>query len=270
LPDCQADAAQMLVLGEAALDGYSAELAYAVSVAGLAKGGANAEFLFLRARSLPPPASIRREGCITASLELARRERNNGLTGRILDHLGGKKENERRGWRPESEIGDDPGIASRAVSPELLGKILEEEQTLEQFPGYNIGQEPKYAEDLGYSHCDCPKCRARRGKPKEDGFEYIDDDEDDFDDDDNFDEERGFVGPGSPSIPDFLKGIGKLMDLSDAAIKELRKAYAGGENPKAALDRILGERLSQPESPASSKKNNKFVKAPPPEQGSLF
>src|SRR5208337_1381304 len=120
--------------------GFSAEVGYAVSTAGLVKGGANAEFLFLRARSLPLQASFRREGCITAALELARRERNTALAGRILDHLNGNKENDRKRWRLGSGMGDDPGIASRPVSPELLGKILEEEQTLEQFPGYNIGQ----------------------------------------------------------------------------------------------------------------------------------
>ena len=269
-PDCPPDAAQMLVVGEAALDGCSAELGYAVSAAGLAKGGANAEFLFLRARSLPLRASFRREGCITASLELARRERNTGLAGRILDHLNGKKENERKRWRRGSGMGDDPGIASRTASSELLGKILEEEQALKQFPGYNSGKDPKYAEDLGYSLCDCPKCRAKRGEANKGGYEYVDDDEDDFDDGDEFDEDGDFVGPAPFRIPDFLKGLGKLVGLSDAAIKELKKACASGENPKTALDRILGERLPPPESPASSKKNEKFAKAVPPEQGSLF
>ena len=268
LPNCPLHAAQMLMMGEAALDGYSTELAYTVSAAGLANSTASAEFLFLRARSLPPLASIRREGCLTASLELARRERNTGLAGRILDHLNGKKENQRKRWRLGSGMGDDPEIASRPVSPELLGKILEEEQALKQYPGYKPGDDPKYAEELGYSSCDCPKCRAKRGEPVEDG-EFFDEEEDDEDD---FDEEGGFVGPGASSIPDFLKGIGKLMGLSDAKIKELKKAYASGEDPKTALDRILGETFSEPGSPESSRynKKEKAARVPPPEQGSLF
>jgi tetratricopeptide (TPR) repeat protein len=266
LPNCPLDATQMLMMGEVALDGHSTELAYAVSSAGLANGTANAEFLFLRARSLPLFASVRREGCLTASLELARRERNTGLAGRILDHLNGKKDNERKRWRLGSGVGDDPEIASRPVSPELLEKILEEEQALKQYPGYKPGDDPKYGEELGYSSCDCPKCRTKRGEALEDG-EFFDEEEGD---DDEFDAEGGFVGPETSPIPDFLKGIGKLMGLSDAAIKQLKKAYAKGENPKTALDRILGERLLQPQSPASPKKNDKFVKAVPPEQGSLF
>jgi hypothetical protein len=265
LPDCPADATQMLVLGETALDSYSAELGYAVSAAGLAKGGANAEFLFLRARSLPQRASLQREGCLTASLELARRERNTGLAGRILDCLSRKQRDGRGGGISNMDV--DPKIASRPISPELLGKILEEEQTLERFPGYKPNLEPKYAEDLKHTLCDCLKCRARRGEPVDDD-EF--DDEDEFDGE--FDDEDDFVGPGTSPIPDFLKGIGKLMGLPDAALKELKKAFARGENPKIALDRILGERRSQPEFQASSKskKNDKTTKASPPEQGSLF
>ena len=266
LPNCPADAAQMLVLGEAALDSYSAELGYAVSAAGLAKGGANAEFLFLRARSLPQWASLQAEGCLTASLDLARRERNTGLAGRILDCLSRKQRDGRGGAISNMDV--DPKIASRPISPELLGKILEEEQTLERFPGYKPNLEPKYAEDLGYTLCDCPKCRAKRGEPvkDDDGF----DDKDEFDGE--FDDEDDFVGPGTSPIPDFLKGIAKLMGLPDAALKELKKAFARGENPKIALDRILGERRSQPEFSASSKskKNDKATNASPPEQGSLF
>ncbi len=267
MPDCQADAAQMLALGEAALDGDSTELAYTVSVAGLANGGANAEFLFLRARSLPSSASFRREGCLTASLELARRERNTGLAGRILDHLNGENASHGKRWRPGSNFGDDPAIASRAVSPELLGKILEEELALKKFPGYGFQEAPKYAEELGYSPCDCPKCRARRGETGKDGYEFVDDGyEEDFDEEDDL----GGLG-GFPS-PDFFKGIGKLMGFSDAKIEELKKACARGENPKTALDRILGKGFSGPKAPESSKnrKNDKSAKAMPPSQGSLF
>jgi hypothetical protein len=266
LPDCPVDASQMLALGAAALDNFSAEPAYAASAAGLAKGSANAEFLLLRARSLPPWASVRREGCLRASLELARRERDTELAGRILDCLNRKQQNGRR-WRGGAAgMNGDPAIASRTISPELLGKILEEEQTMKRFPGNELGEDPKYAEELGYFRCDCPRCRAKRGETNMGGYEYVDDDEDE----DEFDDEGDFAGPGPLPDPDFLKGLGKLMGLSDAEIKELRKAFAGGENPKITLDKILGERRPRPQSPASSKKNEKSAKAVPPEQGSLF
>jgi hypothetical protein len=160
----------------------------------------------------------------------------------------------------------DPAIASRPISPEFLGKILEEEQTMKRFPGNGLGEDPKYAEELGYSRCDCPKCRARRGETNIGGYEFVDDDEDEVE----FGDGGDFAGPGPLPDPDFLRGLGKLMGLSDAEIKELRKAFAGGENPKITLDKILGERRPRPQSPASSKKNEKSAKVVPPEQGSLF
>ena len=277
MPNCPADAAQMLVLGEAALDGHSAELAYTVSAAGLAKCGANAEFLFLRARSLPLRASFRREGCITASLELARRERNTGLAGRILDHLNGNKENLRKRWRPGSEMGDDPRIASRVVSPELLGKILEEEQTLEQFPGYSIDQEPKYAEELGYSSCDCPKCRARRGEPVEEG-EFFDEEEGDEDDFDDFDEdEEAFDGAPPPTLKQMAERLEQMLSslpppLAQALAQQLKKAMATGESPIDAIQGIMGKAFPRAEASASSRnyKKERAAGVPPPEQGSLF
>jgi len=291
MPSCPADATQMLVLGEAALDCSSPELGYAVSAAGLAKEGANAEFLFLRARSLPLWASVRREGCITASLELARRERNTGLAGRIIDFLNGKKENERQPWRVGSGMRDDPTIASRAVSPELLGKILKEERTLGQLPDYGIDQEPPYAEELGYSSCDCPKCRARRGETLEDGEffdedeeddeDYFDEDEDEEDeeedDEDDFDDGSDF----NEAPPRTLKQIADSLDqmlsflprpVAQAVAQQLKQAMAAGESPIDAIKRIMGTALPKPGLPGSSvfKKKEKAAKAPPPEQGSLF
>jgi hypothetical protein len=267
------DAAQMRVMGEAALDRHSAELGYAVSTAGLAKGGANAEFLFLRARSLPLQTSLRREGCTTASLELARRERNTGLAGRILDHLNGKKENDRRRWRFGSGMGYDQRIASRVLSPQLLSKILEEEQRLDQFPGYDIGQAPQYAEELGDSFCDCPKCRARRG---EDGEDI--DDGDNFDDGDDFDEEEeAFDGSPPRSLKQMAERLEQMLSslpppLAQAVAQHLKKAVAAGESPIDAIERIMGLALRKPGSPASSpfKKKEKPAMSPPPEQGSLF
>jgi hypothetical protein len=271
LANCPLDAAQMLVLGEAALENFSAEPAYAASAAGLANGSANAEFLFLRARSLSLWASVQREGCLTASLELARRERNTELAGRILDWLNGEQDGRGRRRGGAGPRGD-PAIASRPVSPELLGRILEQERALKKFPGYNPGDDPEYAEDLGYSLCDCPKCRAKRGEAVEEGEFFDEDDEDEDDFDEEFDEEGDFVEPGVFPIPDFIKGIGKLMGLPAATVEELKGAFARGEDPKRALDRILGKALPRPESPPSSRnqKQEKAAKAPPPEQGSLF
>jgi hypothetical protein len=275
LPNCPLDAAQMLVLGEAALNCVSRELAFAVSAAGLASGSANARFLFLRARSLPPWASVRRNGCLTAALELARRERNTELAGTILDHLHGKQPSERGRLRwgadqrdgLRDDPGDDPRIASRQVSPELLSKILEEERQLKQFPVFGSYRDPKYASEFDPLLCDCPKCRANRGEfPDEDDAldeDDEDEDEDEFDDDE-FDEPPP---PLSRKAIEMLEGF--LGNLPPAVARRVIRAIANGEEPISAIDRIMNKEFPKRAIPASPNKE-KTAKAKPPAQGSLF
>jgi hypothetical protein len=209
---------------------------------------------------------------LTASLELARQKRNTELAGRILDRLNGKQEEGRR-W-VNSGLGADPGIASRAVSPELLGKILEEEQALKKFPGYNLGPDPKYAEELGHAACDCPKCRARRGEKVEEEEEFSDD-EDDFDGESDFDEdEDGFEDKFDAPSP--LKGLAKIMgelltsmppEQAQVVVQQLKKAIDDGEDLLIAVERIMGKAMLPPKPSVRPKKPSRV---PPPEQGSLF
>jgi hypothetical protein len=210
---------------------------------------------------------------LTASLELARRERNTELAGRILDRLNGKQEEGRR-W-VDSEMRADPGIASRAVSPELLGKILEEEQALKKFPGYDLGPDPKYAEELGYAACDCPKCRARRGEKVEE--EEFSDDEDDFHGEGDFDEdEDGFEDKFDRSAPSPSKGLAKIMgevltsmppEQAQVVVQQLKKAMDDGEDLFIAVEKIMGKAMLPPKPSVRPKKPSRV---PPPEQGSLF
>jgi len=265
LPNCPLDAAQMLVFGQAALNCVSRELAFAVSAAGLASGSANARFLFLRVRSLPPWASARRSGCLTAALELARRERNTELAGTILDHLNGKQPSERGrlGWGADQR--DDPRIASRPVSPELLSKILEEERQLKQFPVSGSYLEPKYASEFDSLLCDCPKCRANRGgfPEEDDALDEDDEDEDEFDDDE-FDEPPP---PLSRKAKEMLEEF--LGTLPPAVARRVIRAIAAGEEPISAIDRIMNKEFPNRAIPASPNKE-KTARAKPPAQGSLF
>jgi hypothetical protein len=265
LPNCPLDAAQMQLLGEAELDSLAFELAYAISAVGLAKGQANARFLFLSARCFPPFAALRRNGCFAAALELARRERNTELVGKILDRLRGNRSNTKArsgyGW----SVGDDPGIASRPVSPELLSQILEEEKTLEQFPIYEGHRRPKYAPEFDVSLCDCPKCRARRGEAGDD------EDEDDFDTDDEFDDEGDFDEAPPPSLKQMAEMLDEVLGslhpaMAQAVAQLLKEEMAAGEDPFTALDKIVGKGTFQPEQPVRSRKTDQA----PPEQGSLF
>ena len=151
-PNFTVDIPQLLVLGEAALRSQAERLAYALSAAGLLDGGAaEARFLFLRGRSLPGWAYGRREGCFAAALELARRERNTELAGKILDQLSGPA-----GQISGFGIMDDPNVASRPMPPELLNQILAEEQAEKQFPIAGFSRPPEYLSKLGPTTCDCP------------------------------------------------------------------------------------------------------------------
>ena len=64
------DAAQLLVIGEAALRGQTPKLAFAVSAAGLTARTADSRFLFLRGRALPSWASERCPLLLARRLEL--------------------------------------------------------------------------------------------------------------------------------------------------------------------------------------------------------
>jgi hypothetical protein len=274
LPNCPVDAAQLLTLGEAALMSLLPDLAFTASSVGLAGGRANARFLFLRARSLPWFAQSRRSGCFAAALELARRERNTELAGRILDALNAAPAN--RNQRIAFGIFNDREIASRAVSPELLSRILEEEKKLEQFPIHAGYREPKYADELAPNLCDCPRCKAKRGEPVG-GMEFFDDDDeddDDFDDDEDFDENRDdFDGP-MPSFKQAAKNLleGILRDLPPDILQKVKEAIAAGEDTLPAIQRILKSETSKNKSSAPPKIENKAktAKLPPPEQASLF
>ena len=264
-PNCPADAAQLLSIGEAALRDGSKELAHAVSVAGLSGGMANARFLFLRARAVPAWAFSQRDGCFAAALELARRERDSELTGKILDELSGgaRLGNGAISYRAEE-------MASRSVSRELLSEILEEERGAKKFPDQRNPESPGYAAKLKSTEieCDCPNCRARRGEPLDDSDDWDDEvDEEDEEDEQNEADIRGIF---SNSV---LNELDKILDALEPGLsRKAREAIAAGENPLRVLDRMLAKASPKGESAAASgkSKKRKAARFPRPEQGSLF
>jgi hypothetical protein len=263
-PHGSEDATQLLVLGEAALSDSAHELAYAVSSAGLALGNANARFLFLRARGLPAWMSIRQKGCLEAALELARRERDTELAGKILDRLGGGRFRQ--------------GGLTDSLPPELLNGILEEELQLKKFPSVPRDDQPRYAAQLtskAAGECDCPKCRGKRGEPLDD---WDEDDEDDV-----FDlEDEEFDDP-LEEVPGVLAAI--VGSLSPPERQRILKAIEAGDDPLKVLDTIhaaarkafpgRGGRASgwKPPKPVSGRNDKNRKNSTPdrePVQGSLF
>jgi hypothetical protein len=106
------DVPALLALGAAALRQDLRELAYAVSAAGLARGGVSeARFLLIRAQALPEWLEKRRDDCLAAVIELARRDRDTELAGEALtlrrqSFLGFLREGERFDARQVKRVVD--------------------------------------------------------------------------------------------------------------------------------------------------------------------
>src|ERR1019366_7306656 len=120
------------------------DLAYAVSAAGLKLGQERwAEFLFLRARALPEYAEERQALCAAAASELARRQRNADLLGRIGE------------WR-EGALDWERNEADVAMTTQQIEDLIGQEREQPEVPD----MQDEMQDDGGL--CDCPSCRAAR------------------------------------------------------------------------------------------------------------
>ena len=240
-PNPPLDIAEMLVVGEAALHGQAPELAFAVSAAGMARGGADSRFLFLRARALPLWATERRYHCLCVALELARRERNPELAGRVLDQL--------RGY-PTNMFGSDDFLDGLeydgfSVKPELLNEVLEEERKKKQFPIAEPNARPRYVHEGQVEERDSPRSRRRRN---------------------DFDEQQ-------MDAEDFAE-LEELMEvLPPEFVSQVLEGLARGKSPEEIMEKLLLE-CNKPEGKlprgVHETKQKKSLKSPPLEQGSLF
>jgi len=238
-PTLPLDIAQMLVIGEAALRSQAPKLAFAVSVAGMARAGADSRFLFLRARALPFWAPERRHHCLCVALELARRERNPELAGKILDQL---REYPTNMFGPDDFL-DEVGYDGFSVKPEFLNEVLAEEREEKQFPIARANAVPRYVRERKVQERDSPK--SRRGQ-------------------DEFDEEE-------MDAEDFAEMEELMKLLPPEFVSQVLEGIARGKSQKE----IMAEIVLEPNKPegelpqgAHETKQKKPVKSP--EQGSLF
>jgi hypothetical protein len=250
-PDCPTDVTQILVLGESALRSGAMQLAYALSAVGLAQGMADAKFLFLRGRALPPWQDQRSEACCLAALELARRDRNVELTGKILDRV---RENDDCYW--EADFLGDPGTVNGPLAPDLLSEILKEERAQNEFPVPGRSRPPNYVSELGLEVCDCPNCRVERGETASDGDEADDG------------EDRNPTDFGAEPLATFSEALHKfeqILDmLSPRMAGEEEEPIVPGASPEIVAPGIFG-RLRP-----GGKSKKPMKNLPSPEQGELF
>jgi hypothetical protein len=204
------DVNQLHTLGEAALEANESEFAYAVSAAGLERGGAtDAQFLFLRARSLPQSNFERRMICAAAAARLARQHDRHDLAAKAVDLL--------RGPFKDGSI---------ELTPEQLADVLRQEK---KEPVYPKGgrQGPRYRSIIGARLCPCPDCRRERGEMIDEFDEFEDDEDDDFDEDDPL---------GGLDIPEDMP-----PEIAKVLLEETARAVLNGETLEQFIARLTGE-----------------------------
>jgi hypothetical protein len=260
------DTATIRVIAETALRNKHFELAYAAAGVGLVKQGAStARFLLLRARSLPTWEIERKDDCLTAAIELARRERD-------LDLIDEAIELRRNGNRMpfgfslfNSMIGED----KPSMDAEELNDVLELEKEAREYPSHYMSDDffgdydddDDDDEESDCRYCDAKNCRDRKApyRPDELYAEEFDDD----DDIDEFPDFNTFLDDFLPDLPPGLMSLimkvfskhgrnGSFPDpaeltrkdpwLADQLLREISKAEADGTLPDFDRDWIPGWR----------------------------
>jgi hypothetical protein len=228
---------QLLILGQSAADSSDLRLAYAASVPGLARAGATeGRFLLLRARSLPAFEEARRNICLAAAAELARRQRDT----RLLDEIIEVRRRRRTAW-------DEPlGEENLSMSSGQLERLLEEERKARTYPDRPLRRTVLPGDYDGLPGlCQCPKCRASRGELDEGaGFEDLDD--------------------GESALFEVLESVASKLPGSRIPVKDLFRSLGldawSKENTRGR------SRKAEPKSSVAAKKSRPI----PPEQGELF
>ncbi|MBT8367140.1 MAG: hypothetical protein KJP23_20805 [Deltaproteobacteria bacterium] len=259
------DTATIRVIAETALRNKHYELAYAAAGVGLVKqGAATARFLLLRARSLPTWEIERKDDCLTAAIELARRERD-------LDLIDEAIELRRNGNRMpfgfslfNNMIGED----KPSMDAEELNDVLELEKEAREYPFDYMSDDFDDDDDDNDDdddesecrYCDAKNCPDRDApfRPNELYAEEFDDD-----DIDEFPDFNTLLDDFLPDLPPDLMSLimkvfakhgrnGSFPDLeelsrkdpwlADRLLREMQKAETDGTLPDLGQDWFPGRR----------------------------
>jgi hypothetical protein len=264
--DCEHDSATIRIIAETALKNDNLKLAYAAAGTGLSQHRSfAARFLLLRASSLPSWEEDRRDDCLAAAVELARRQRDMGLIDEAIElHRNGNGFD--FGF---SVFGDMIGDGDMSMEPEELEQVLEFEKGAREYPVFKPNRSFFDFEDDDDSqcrYCDKKNCPDRNAPYMPEDFyddEFDGDDDDEFDDDDfdtipDFNTILDALLPGIPSklmalimkvynkhgkngfLPDPDELMRKDPWLADQLIRELEKAEDSGKLPNYDRDMFSG------------------------------
>jgi hypothetical protein len=263
--DSSHDIATIRVIAETAIQNKHFELAYAAAGVGLVKqGAATARFLLLRARSLPIWEIERSDDCLTAVIELARRERDLDLIDEAIE-LRRSVNRMPFGYSLfNSMIGED----RPSMETEELNDVLEFEKEAREYPSdymsddfFGDDDDDDDDEESECRYCNAKNCRDRKApyRPNELYAEEFDDD-DEFDDLPDFNTLLNDFLPDLP--PDLMSLIMKVFAkhgrdgsfpdpdelarkdpwLADQLQRELQKAETEGTLPDLGQDWFPGRR----------------------------
>jgi uncharacterized protein len=213
------DVEQIRALGEMGIATGHPTLAWIASTAGLKRTGpAQACFLLLRARALPPGFDDRQMALAAAAAELARFHRDTEILAQAVDML-------------REPFGNN----SFSVTLEQALEVARKEAAFPAFPKrFDLG--PDYNELLPDSLCQCPNCRRKRGETP-DLF-----DEEDVAGDGAFED---FIDLDEKEMRRMFKqGLPKDLppDLADSLFEVMKESFLSGESPEKFLSQIPGER----------------------------
>jgi len=172
--------AHLLSLGESALRRENGRIAYAASVAGLDRDpNLEARFLYLRAQSLPYSQEERRNQCLAAVIELARRHHDANLVNAAVETRQGKRPGPKN-KKNEDDLDFDVRREDLTITPEHLKELLEQEHKARTYPE-NYAAGPRYVEKYAEERvCNCPACRAARSLDFVSPLDDEDENEDEF------------------------------------------------------------------------------------------
>jgi hypothetical protein len=195
------DVAQLRRLAESAVQAGQSDLAYAISAAGLERGGATeVRFLLLRAQALA--GLDRRVVCARAAAVLGRELQDTALVEDAIDLVSGLF-----------------AFEHVTLTPDQARDVLRKEKAAGEPPG-KLRPGPTY-HDLIEGACQCEECRRKRGGVVD---PFVDLDDDEFDDDEDF----GF-DPPSDMPP----------EMAEMFAEEIQQAILRGESVEEFMARLL-------------------------------
>jgi len=203
------DTATIRIIAETALQNKNYNLAYAAAGAGLLMGGAaTARFLLLRARSLPVWEITRQDDCLTATVELARRERDMGLIDEAIE-LRRDTKGSPFGF---SIFNIMTGDGNFSMEDDELSEVLQYEKEAHEYPS---SRSMNFLDDFdeddadGFEDNQCKYCEAKNCPDRSAPFSSsVLDDESSDDDDDN--DDFNDIQESDDSLDDSLPGPNEL------------------------------------------------------------